>query len=119
MAKGSKDRRISADIEAQVEFPGAAIWHELSIAFPEAREIHSERAEDARWASYSNTIKKFWILGTCIYMPPPVAEIFETMDKILVSWCKPFSAPRFRGRFPKVQRLTRVLVPMGGDPTTA
>ena len=29
--------------QAQVDFPGASVWHELSIAFPEAKVIHTER----------------------------------------------------------------------------
>jgi len=70
--------------DAQVDFPGAAVWHELSIAFPDAKVVHTERPEEAWWASYSNTINKFWIHRTRIDLPPPIAAVFETMDKLLV-----------------------------------
>lgn len=69
---------------AQVDFPGATVWHELSIAFPEAKILHTERPEDAWWASYSGTINKFWEYRTHLDLPPPIAKVFETMDKIVV-----------------------------------
>ncbi len=69
---------------SQVNFPGAAVWHELSIAFPQAKVIHTERPEDAWWASYSKTIGKFFALRPTLPLPPPIAAIFKTMDKLLV-----------------------------------
>ncbi|MGJ8589969.1 MAG: sulfotransferase family protein [Yoonia sp.] len=75
---------VFAGYQAQVDFPGAAVWHELSIAFPDAKVVHTERPEDAWWASYSGTINKFWMHRTRLDMPPPVAAVFETMDKIIV-----------------------------------
>ncbi|MEP1539168.1 MAG: sulfotransferase family protein [Paracoccaceae bacterium] len=73
-----------AGYNAQADFPGAAVWPELSIAFPEAKILHTERPEDAWWASYSGTINKFWVHRTKLDLPPPIAEIFDTMDKIVV-----------------------------------
>jgi hypothetical protein len=32
---------------SQVDWPGAAVWHETSIAFPDAKVVHTERPEDA------------------------------------------------------------------------
>lgn len=75
---------VFAGYQAQVDFPGASVWHELSIAFPEARVIHTERPEDEWWASYSVTINKFWMHRTRLDLPPTIAGIFETMDRILV-----------------------------------
>jgi Sulfotransferase domain len=69
---------------SQVDFPGATVWHELSIAFPEAKVIHTERPEEEWWASYATTIGKFFAHRKSIALPPPVAEIFETMDELLV-----------------------------------
>ena len=69
---------------AQVDFPGATVWHELSIAFPDAKVLHNERPEADWWASYSGTINKFWQHRTRLELPPPIAAIFETMDKIIV-----------------------------------
>ena len=75
---------VFADYTAQVDFPGATVWHELSIAFPDAKVIHTERPEDDWWASYSSTIGKFFAHRENIPLPPPIAAIFETMDYLLV-----------------------------------
>jgi hypothetical protein len=75
---------VFAGYNAQVDFPGASVWHELSIAFPDAKVIHTERPEDDWWTSYSTTINKFWLHGKSLDLPPPIAAIFETMDEILV-----------------------------------
>ena len=75
---------VYSDYRSQVDFPGAAFWHELSIAFPDARVIHTERPEDDWWASFSATIGKFFQLRESLDLPPPVADIFKTMDKLLV-----------------------------------
>lgn len=69
---------------SQVDFPGASVWHELSIAFPDAKVIHTERREDAWWASYSATIGKFFKHRESLDLPPPVSAIFDTMDILLM-----------------------------------
>jgi Sulfotransferase domain len=69
---------------SQVDFPGAAVWHQLSIAFPDAKVIHTERPEEEWWASYSKTIGKFFSLAPTLPLPPPIAAIFKTMDRLLV-----------------------------------
>lgn len=69
---------------SQVDNPGAAYWHELSVAFPEAKVIHTERPEDDWWASYDHTINRFWRNRKGIALPPPVQAVFDTMDKILL-----------------------------------
>lgn len=75
---------VFAGYSSQVDFPGAAVWHQLSIAFPEAKVIHTERPEEEWWASYSKTIGKFFALRETMPLPPPIAAIFETMDKLLI-----------------------------------
>jgi len=70
---------------SQVDFPGASVWHELSIAFPGAKVIHTERPENEWWESYSATIGKFFAHRESLPLPPPVAAIFETMDRLLVT----------------------------------
>lgn len=75
---------VFAGYGAQVDFPGATVWHELSIAFPDAKVLHTERPEEAWWASYSGTINKFWRYRTHLDLPPSIASIFETMDKMVV-----------------------------------
>lgn len=57
---------------------------ELVVAFPDAKVIHTERPEEAWWASYSATIGKFFEHRQSLTLPPPVAEIFETMDTLLI-----------------------------------
>jgi len=69
---------------SQVDFPGAAVWPNLVAAFPEAKVIHTERPEDDWWASYSKTIAKFMATRKTLPLPPPVHEIFETMEEILI-----------------------------------
>lgn len=76
---------VFAGYSAQVDFPGASVWHELSIAFPDAKVIHTERPEDDWWASYSTTIGKFFAHRASLPLPPPVAAIFDTMDRLLVT----------------------------------
>jgi hypothetical protein len=68
---------------AQVDNPGAVFWHELSIAFPEAKVIHTERPEEDWWASYNHTINRFWRNRKTLDLPPPVAAIFDEMDRLL------------------------------------
>jgi Sulfotransferase domain len=69
---------------AQVDFPGAAVWPQIASAFPQARVIHTERPEDEWWASFGGTIGKFFSQRPAIPLPPHIAEIFETMDELLV-----------------------------------
>ncbi|MEO1023940.1 MAG: sulfotransferase family protein [Pseudomonadota bacterium] len=68
---------------AQIDNPGAVFWHELSIAFPDAKIIHTERPEEDWWASYDYTINRFWQNRKNIALPPAVQSVFEDMDKIL------------------------------------
>lgn len=75
---------VFAGYTSQVDFPGATVWHELSIAFPDAKVIHTERPEEDWWASFSATIGKFFEHRTNLELPPPIAAIFETMDTLLV-----------------------------------
>ena len=69
---------------AQVDFPGASVWHALTVAFPDARVIHTERPEEEWWASFSATIGKFFAHRQSLDLPPDVARIFETMNTLLV-----------------------------------
>jgi hypothetical protein len=64
---------------AQVDWPGAYAWHEASIAFPEAKVIHTERPEEDWWNSFNSTIGKFFALSETIPLPPHLADLFATM----------------------------------------
>lgn len=75
---------VFAGYNSQVDFPGAAVWERLIAAFPAARVIHTERPEEEWWASFSTTIGKFFASRTQLPLPPPIAALFATMDRILV-----------------------------------
>ena len=64
---------------SQVDWPGAHVWHETSIAFPDARVIHTERPEDVWWESFNNTIGKFFAVASDLDLPPHVSDVFKTM----------------------------------------
>ncbi len=64
---------------SQVDWPGASVWHQTSIAFPNAKVIHTERPEDDWWPSFNGTIGKFFALADGMELPPAFADIFATM----------------------------------------
>jgi hypothetical protein len=76
--------RVFTGYNSQVDFPGAAVWEQLIAAFPAAKVIHTERPEEEWWASFSTTIGKFFDKRTELALPPPIAALFSTMDRILV-----------------------------------
>jgi hypothetical protein len=69
---------------SQVDWPGAHVWHETSIAFPDARVVHTERPEDAWWNSFNGTIGKFFATYTDLELPPHIADLFGTMKDWLI-----------------------------------
>lgn len=75
---------VFARYNAQVDFPGAAVWPELVKAFPDAKVIHTERPEEDWWASYSNTIGKFWLHYRTLSLPPELVDLFATMDELIL-----------------------------------
>lgn len=75
---------VFAEYESQVDFPGAACWEEIAVAFPDAKVIHTERPEEDWWASFSKTIGKFFALRESLTLPPHIHAISETMDRLLV-----------------------------------
>lgn len=77
-------KRVFAGFEAQVDFPGAAVWEQTEKTFPEALVLHTERPEEDWWASYSMTIGKFFTVAQSLPLPPAVKETFATMDTLLI-----------------------------------
>lgn len=69
--RGVEWPEVFKDYNSQVDFPGAAYWHDLAIAFPQAKVIHTERPEEDWWASYSCTIGKFFANRRTLPLPPP------------------------------------------------
>ncbi|TFL16540.1 sulfotransferase family protein [Jannaschia formosa] len=72
-----------AKFDAQVDFPGAAVWPQLVATFPDAKVVHTERPEEEWWASYSKTIGKFWQHYDTLPLPPDMIDLFGTMDELL------------------------------------
>lgn len=68
---------------SQVDWPGAAVWRQTIVAFPDARVIHTERPEDEWWASFSKTIGKFMALYRSMPLPPSVVAHFEAVDRLI------------------------------------
>lgn len=75
---------VFAGYSSQVDWPGAHVWQETAIAFPEAKVIHTERPEDAWWNSFNNTIGKFFAVLSELDLPPQVADIFGTMKGLIM-----------------------------------
>ena len=69
---------------AQVDWPGAAVWHETAIAFPDARIVHTERPEDDWWQSFEPTIGKFMSIYRAMPLPPEISGIFDTMERLII-----------------------------------
>lgn len=64
---------------AQVDWPGAHVWRELAIAYPEAKVIHSVRSEESWWRSFSATIGKFMQEYEAMPLPPHVREMCDAL----------------------------------------
>ncbi|MFK7856497.1 MAG: sulfotransferase family protein [Granulosicoccus sp.] len=62
---------------SQVDWPGALFWYETSIAYPNAKVIHTERAEQDWWNSYSQTIGKLTSVYKNMPLPPHVSGMFD------------------------------------------
>lgn len=73
-----------AGFHAQVDWPGAHYWHETSIAFPDAKVIHTQRDEDDWWASFSTTIGKFHTVLDQVPLPPNLNALFRQIIKTMV-----------------------------------
>jgi len=76
--------KVFEGFTTQVDFPGAAVWEQLVVAFPNAKVLHNERPEEEWWASYSKTICKAFAHRNSLPVPPPIATHLEKMDKLLI-----------------------------------
>lgn len=70
---------------AQVDWPGAAVWEQTMTAFPEAKVLHNERPEEDWWNSFAGTIGKVFNIRTSLAMPPPIADLFDLIDRWLIN----------------------------------
>ena len=68
---------VFAGYGSQVDWPGAHVWRQLIVAFPEAKVLHSVRPEDSWWRSFSNTIGKLMTLYPGFPLPPAAKAMMD------------------------------------------
>lgn len=69
---------------AQVDWPGAHVWRELTDVFPDAKVVHSQRPEDSWWRSFSRTIGKLFNTYQQMELPPHVADMMNATVPMLM-----------------------------------
>ena len=88
---------------AQVDWPGAHVWRELAVAYPEAKVVHSIGPETSWWNSFSATIGKVLANYSEMSLSPHVRAMcdaaMETSD-----------AKRSAARLPTATRRSRPTV---------
>ena len=62
---------------AQVDWPGAHVWCELAVTYPEAKVVHSVRPETSWWNSFSATIGKVLASYSEMSLPPHVRAMCD------------------------------------------
>ena len=68
---------------AQIDWPGAHVWRELSVAFPESKVLLTMRPEDLWWRSFSSTIGKLMQVFKSLELPPHIMEMALTMERMV------------------------------------
>lgn len=66
---------VFSGYRAQVDWPGSHVWRELSVAFPNAKVVHSVRPDDAWWNSFSQTIGKLLAIQEGLDVPPHIRDM--------------------------------------------
>ncbi len=74
---------VFAGYRAQVDWPGAHVWRELSLAYPAAKVIHTMRPEDAWWKSFSATIAGVLATYKELPLPPHAAAMMAAADRLI------------------------------------
>lgn len=74
---------VFAGYRSQVDWPGAHVWRELSVAFPEAKVIHTERDPEVWWNSYSKTIGKLISTYKQLPLPPHIDAIMDAWNRMV------------------------------------
>ena len=68
---------VFAGYKSQVDWPGAHVWRELSVAYPEAKVVHTQRPAEAWWGSFSKTIGKLTAIYPQLPLPPHIRDIMD------------------------------------------
>ncbi|GLR65889.1 sulfotransferase family protein [Acidocella aquatica] len=74
---------VFAGYRAQVDWPGAHVWRELSLAYPAAKIIHTQRPEDDWWNSFSATIGGLLNTYREISLPPHAAAMMAAAGRMI------------------------------------
>lgn|GEM_PF-216744 len=75
--------RVFAGYRSQVDWPGAHVWRELSVAFPQAKIVHTVRPEDVWWNSFSRTIGKLGATYKQMPLPPHIRDMLDAAYEMI------------------------------------
>jgi hypothetical protein len=70
---------VYSGYRSQVDWPGAHVWDQAVEAFPDAKVVHTERADDVWWDSFDGTIGKFLRVFRELELPPHMMDQFRFM----------------------------------------
>jgi len=76
-------KEVFAGYRSQVDWPGAHVWRELSVAFPDAKVIHSVRPEEVWWNSFSKTIGKLGNTYQQMQLPPHIRNMTDAAFEMI------------------------------------
>jgi hypothetical protein len=72
-------KQVFAGYSAQIDWPGAHVWRQLSGAFPEAKVLLTVRPEESWYRSFSSTIGKFLRVYKQLDLPPHITAMSDAM----------------------------------------
>lgn len=75
--------RIFDGFSSQIDWPGAHVWRELAVAYPDAKVVHSVRPDESWWKSFSGTIGKFLHIYPTMEMPPQIRVMSEVVMELI------------------------------------
>ena len=76
---------VFAGYRSQVDWPGAHVWRQLAAAYPKAKVIHTVRAEEGWWNSFSQTILKLLTGDRDRPMPPHIRDMLEAATEMVAN----------------------------------
>jgi hypothetical protein len=74
---------VFAGYRSQVDWPGAHVWRDTALAFPEAKVIHTIRPDDSWWSSFERTIGKLMRRHEDLPLPPHVQDILRIWNHMV------------------------------------
>jgi hypothetical protein len=76
---------VFAGYRSQVDWPGAHVWRDLAVAYPQAKVIHTVRPEEDWWRSFSQTIAALLISDQQVPPPPPHIQALTQMATEMIA----------------------------------